>query len=85
LAEFEVVDAAGLELLTLACEATDRAQKLNALIDADGAVLHGKAGPKAHPALRDELNNRAFAAKCLEKLGVTQQPVRAVGRPPKVY
>jgi hypothetical protein len=72
-----------LELLTLACEATDRVQKLSALIDADGAVLHGKSGPKAHPALRDELNNRAFAAKCLEKLGVTQQPVRQMGRPPK--
>jgi hypothetical protein len=40
-----------------------------------------KVGPKAHPALRDELNGRAFICRTLQRLGVTDQPIKAMGRP----
>jgi hypothetical protein len=82
-AEFRVDDPGGIELLTLAAQALDRAERLAALINEQGEVIKTRTGVlKAHPALRDELANRSFAARALEKLGVTLEPVRpSVGRP----
>jgi hypothetical protein len=69
LAEFEVSDTAGLTLLRLACQALDRAEGLRARIDADGETIQTAHGVKSHPGIRDELANRAFVAKALERLG----------------
>jgi hypothetical protein len=33
--------------------------------------------------LRDELNGRIFVSRNLERLGVTLEPVKAMGRPTK--
>jgi hypothetical protein len=82
LREFDIADRAGLELLCLAAEAVDRAERLAACIDRDGEVVATKTGPRAHPALRDELANRAFCARTLERLGLTTQPTKPIGRPP---
>jgi hypothetical protein len=80
--EFRIGDAGGVELLLQACEASDRIAGLRARIEADGEVITTRAGPKAHPALRDELAGRAFIVRTLVRLGVTDQPVKPVGRPP---
>jgi hypothetical protein len=85
LSEYRIEDRAGLELLCLACEATDRVERLAAQIDADGEVLQTKAGPKAHPGLKDELAGRAFVARTLERLGPNLEAVKPVGRPPRDY
>jgi hypothetical protein len=82
--EYEVSDAAGRELLCLACQALDRAEECRALIDKHGeAVIHKDTGViRQNPLLRDELANRSFVAKTLERLGVNQEPTKASGRPP---
>jgi hypothetical protein len=60
LREFTIEDRAGLELLCLAAEATDRAADLAERIRAEGATIKGRgAMVRVHPACRDELANRA--------------------------
>lgn len=82
--EYRIDDRAGRELLCQACAAADRVEALASQISADGEVIHGRAGPKAHPALRDELANRAFVVKTLERLGLNLEAIRpSPGRPPK--
>jgi hypothetical protein len=80
--EFRVEDVGGVELLMQACLAADRAEALAARIDADGETIATKIGIKAHPALRDELAARSFIVRTLQRLGVTEQPLKSVGRPP---
>jgi P27 family predicted phage terminase small subunit len=84
--EYAVEDAAGKELLALACEALDRAEACRAAIDRDGEVQRGGNGfSKEHPALRPELASRAFVAKMLLRLGLDVEPMRqGQGRPPGV-
>jgi hypothetical protein len=85
-AEYRIEDRGGIELLAQACAALDRAEGLAAIIAQDGAVVHTRAGPKAHPALRDELANRAFCVKTLEKLGVSTEAIKSgPGRPPRPF
>ena len=60
--EYRIDDAGGIELLAQACAAADRVEALAERINVDGEVVHTRAGPKAHPALRDELAGRAISA-----------------------
>jgi hypothetical protein len=79
-AEYEVSDAAGLVLLEQAAQAADRVAALRAVIDQQGEVAMVRGQPKAHPALRDELQGRAFIARTLDRLNL--QPLQPnVGRP----
>ena len=81
-AEYDVSDAGGRELLLQCCQALDRVESLSKQIDAEGEIIRVKGVPKAHPALRDELANRSFIAKSLQRLGLALEvPVRSVGRP----
>src|SRR5262245_14489282 len=80
--EYDVTDAAGIELLCLACQALDRAECCRSIIDEHGPASISDAGIiRANPLLRDELSNRAFVSKCLERLGVNEEPAKANGRP----
>jgi len=83
--EYRIDDAGGIELLAQACAASDRVEALAERINADGEVVQTRSGPKAHPALRDELAGRAFVCRTLERLGVTLETVKPIGRPPKSY
>ena len=85
MAEYDIRDRGGLELLCLAGETIDRVQRLAERIDAEGEVVRTKNGPKAHPALRDELAGRAFVARTLERLGLNIEAVKPVGRPTRAY
>jgi hypothetical protein len=80
--EYQINDVGGLQLLCAACEALDLAQVLRARIDADGPVIQTNSGMREHPCLRSELANRAFAMRALERLGITVEPVKPIGRPP---
>jgi hypothetical protein len=79
--EYRIQDCGGLEMLFQACAAADRAAALAALIDRDGEVIRTKAGPRAHPALKDELACRAFVVRTLRNLGLDVEPIRTIGRP----
>lgn len=74
--EFDVSDAGGVALLTLAAQALDRAEGLSAAIEKDGLTMRTKSGLRAHPAMRDEIANRALCARLLKALGVTLEPLR---------
>jgi len=81
--EFEVDDAAALEMLCQACQGLDRAEAGREQIEEIGEcdVVDGVA-VKEHPLLRHELAARAFVVKCIERLGLNAEPGKAVGRPP---
>jgi hypothetical protein len=82
-AEYEIPDAGGIELLTLACQARDRAAECRAQIDKDGLTLTTERGVFAHPLLKHELQAQAFVARTLARLGLDVEPIRPnVGRPP---
>jgi hypothetical protein len=80
--EFDVSDAGGIALLEQICHAQDRVEQLAEQIAIDGTVIYIKGVPKAHPALRDELANRAFITRNLQRLGINVEAVKNVGRPP---
>lgn len=79
---YEIVDAGGVELLTLACQALDRAESCAAQIAKDGEVIRTKTGLREHPLLKIELANRAFIARTLQRLGLDVEAIKPVGRPP---
>jgi P27 family predicted phage terminase small subunit len=82
--EYDVSDSGGKELLTVACQALDRAEALREQIDRDGEIITDARGAmKDHPALRHEISNRSFLTKTLIRLGLAVEAgVRPVGRPP---
>jgi hypothetical protein len=82
--QYDLSDAGGVELLTLACQCLERAEALRAQIDTDGEIQYVKNVPKAHPAIRDEINCRKFIAASLSRLGLAVEvpAQRPVGRPP---
>jgi hypothetical protein len=83
--EFRIDDCGGVELLMQTCLAVDRTEALRTRIDADGEVIKAKGGLRCHPAIRDELACRAFIVRTLQKLGVTDEPLKSVGRPPRPF
>jgi hypothetical protein len=80
---YRIDDAGGTARLGKACAASDRVEALAERISADGEVVNTRAGPKAHPALRDELAGRAFIVRTLERLGLNVETIKPVGRPSK--
>ena len=79
-----IIDRGGVELLAQACQAADRAEALAEAIARDGSVVYSRSGvPKSHPAIKDELANRAFVVRTLERLGLNVEAVKpGPGRPP---
>ena len=80
--EYEIADAAGRELLTLACSALDRAEACSLAIAREGLTVATKGGPKENPLLKIELANRSFVGRTLARLGLEFEAIRPVGRPP---
>jgi len=83
--DYAIQDVGGLELLTQCCIAADRAEALAAVIEEDGERLHTKTGPKAHPCIHEETSVRAFICRTLARLGITDEPVKPMGRPTKGF
>jgi hypothetical protein len=78
--EYEVADAAGLEMLCSACAALDRAEACRATIDRDGEIIRSKAGPR-ETLLKHELAARSFVVRTLTRLGLNFEPIKPPGRP----
>ena len=63
--EYGIEDAGGVEMLTLACQALDRAEELAAAIKRDGVVIRCKRVVKDHPGLKHEIAAAAlWFARC---------------------
>jgi hypothetical protein len=83
---YRIDDIGGRELLAQACGALDVVEALGEAIVRDGTVVYSRAGPKAHPAVKDQIAARAFLVRTLEKLGVTSENIKpGPGRPPSGY
>jgi hypothetical protein len=85
MAEYEIEDRGGIEVLTQICQTADRVEELAKQISADGPVIRVRGIPRAHPALKDELQSRAFIVKSLERLGINLEAVQRPGRPPGTW
>jgi hypothetical protein len=84
--EYGIRDRGGIELLAQACGALDLVEALGEAITRDGAIVYGRTGPKAHPALKDQIAARAFLVRTLERLGVTSENIKpGPGRPPSAF
>jgi hypothetical protein len=81
MAEYQIDDSGGREMLLQICEAADRVREFAAIIKRDGPVVRTKHGPRDHPLLRHELAARSFIIRSLHRLGLDVEPVKAVGRP----
>ena len=81
MSEYQIDDIGGTAILLQICLTQDRVEQLAAQIAIDGCVVYTKSGPKAHPALRDELQGRAFICRNLQRLGLNIETVKPIGRP----
>jgi hypothetical protein len=81
--EYDISDAAGVEMLAQACTALDRAEALRQEIDGDGEVIRSRGQIKDHPALKHELAARSFVVRTLARMGLSFEPLRSSpGHPP---
>jgi hypothetical protein len=81
MAAYQIDDEGGRELLTLACEALDRAESLRQQIDQEGEIIQTRMGRKDNPLLKHEISCRSFVVKTLVRLGLNVEPMRCPGRP----
>jgi hypothetical protein len=79
--EFHITDCGGVELLLQACVMADRAEELAAKIAADGVTLATQQGMRSHPCLKEEFAARRLIVGILQKLGLTEESIKPVGRP----
>jgi hypothetical protein len=78
--EYEIRDAAGLQLLFEACAEIDNIAALSEAVRRDGRTVYTRTGmPKDHPSLKSQLAARAFVVRTLERLGVTTEAVQPPG------
>ena len=84
MAEYQISDSGGLELLAQAARAADRAARCQKAINLDGEMVLQKDGrTREHALLKSELGNRAFVVSTLVKLGLNLEPLKPnTGRPP---
>ena len=80
--EYGIEDAGGMEMLTQACQALDRAEELSAAIKRDGPVIKSKGIIRDHPCLKHEIASRSFVVRTLQRLGLDVEALKGVGRPP---
>lgn len=82
MAEYDVSDSGGVEILAQVCVALDRAEQFAAEIDRDGPTILIKGVLREHPCAKGELANRAFICRGLQRLGLNLEVLKPVGRPP---
>jgi hypothetical protein len=51
-------------------------------ISSEGELIVTRTGAKANPLIREETQLRSFICRTLARLGITNEPVGKVGRPP---
>ena len=79
--EFTVTDSGGVELLLQSCALADRIAALAAEIERTGLMLPTKEGVRSNPLLKEEIGARSLLIRTLQKLGITDESIRPVGRP----
>jgi hypothetical protein len=85
MSEYQISDCGGLECLQQICNSIDRAESLAEQINEDGEMIQVKGQLRPHPLLRDEIANRSYITRNLQRLGLNVEAVRPVGRPGGSY
>ena len=70
-----------LAVLTVACEAMDRAAEARAAIARDGDYVEGRFGLKAHPGLAIERDARTQILRAVRELGLDLEQPTTPGPP----
>ena len=81
MAEYQIDDAGGVEMLTAACQQLDRAKSLREQIDRDGDIIRTKAGRRDHPGLKPNWPRGLLWFEPW-RLGLDVEAIKPVGRPP---
>ena len=79
--EYTIDDLGGVELLLQSCALADRIAALAAEIERTGLTLPTKEGVRSNPLLKEEVAARSLLIRTLQKLGITDESIRPVGRP----
>ena len=79
--EFGISDSGGLELLSQASFAIDRADACRLQVAKEGQTIATKSGMKPHPLIQSETAARSLAVRCIAALGIALEPVKPMGRP----
>jgi len=79
---YDIGDVGGIELLTLCCQALDRAECCREEIERAGHMIPSRTGMRSHPLIRDELQCRALAMRTIDRLGINHEAIKPIGRPP---
>jgi hypothetical protein len=82
MSEYRIDDIGGRQMLTEACAELDRAESLAEIIAREGEMITTRFTKKIHPAVKAELDCRAFVCRVLERLGLNVEVIKPVGRPP---
>jgi P27 family predicted phage terminase small subunit len=74
-----------VRLLTLACQAWDRAEQAREILDRDGLTFADKAGnPRARPEVAIERDSRLAFARLLRELALDVEAPDVESRPPAI-
>jgi len=79
--EYRIEDSGGREILTQICAAADNLHDCDVAITRDGAMINTRTGPKEHPLLKQRLALRAFITRSVQRLGLTLETAKPIGRP----
>jgi hypothetical protein len=79
--EYAISDSGGIELLLQGCALADRIAGLVAEIARTGLMIPTKQGSRSNPLLKEEVAARSLLIRTLQKLGVTEESIKPVGRP----
>jgi hypothetical protein len=84
--EYRIDDCGGIETLAQICGAVDTIEALSDAIRAEGWTIQTKAARRAHPAIREQTQLRAFVVRSLQVLGLGVEALKpAAGRPGKGF
>src|SRR5262245_45412765 len=80
--EYKISDSGGRQILEQICAATDDLDDCTKAIERDGLVIKTPNGVKEHPLCRRQIAIRSFITRNVQRLGLSLEPTRPVGRPP---
>ena len=85
-AEYRIVDCGGMETLLQICGAVDTLETLADVIRVEGTTVQTKFTRRAHPAIREQTQLRAFVVRSLQVLGLGVEALKPTsGRPGKGF
>jgi len=80
--EYAIADSGGRTILLQICCATDDLHDCTLAIERDGAVINTRNGLREHPLCRRQIALRSFIVRSVQRLGLSLETTKPIGRPP---